>query len=321
MARTFPIGWFEQDMLWWGAALDAGTCLSRGVRVEVPDLRSADNRTVLDLRRQNAHLLAVIGAGASLQVSWTVEDDFESALEGYSMRKRTGSPWCRRTCAVRRGFYEQRLAEGSLRRERVHVYLGRRCQGLGPGDVRSVAACEAFLRQAAAGLDAQLRTLGMIHPLGRWTPMDTRAHALHLRRFLNPSLARLFSEPGEAGLDGFDEARSVRANCLRSDLEAFSARGGERQSLLYFDGHFHALFVMRELPRGTRPGMLLPVLDAVSRGASVTLDIHPLPVGGEIERLRREIDELSAFSRTGNRPGWRMTSAFATRGSIRCSLR
>jgi hypothetical protein len=41
--------------------------------------------------------------------------------------------------------------------------------------------------------------------------------------------------------------------------------------------------------------MLLPVLDAVGRGASVTLDIHPLPVGGEIERLRREIDELSAF--------------------------
>ncbi len=52
---------------------------------------------------------------------------------------------------------------------------------------------------------------------------------------------------------------------------------------------------MRELPRGTRPGMLLPVLDAVGRGAAVTLSLRPLPVGGEIERLRREVDELSAF--------------------------
>jgi hypothetical protein len=296
MARTFPVGWFDRDMLWWGPALDAHTCLSRGAEVEVPDLRSADNRTILDLRRQNSHLLAVVGSAASLQVNWTVEDDFEGALDAYSRRKGAAAPWCRRTCAVRRAFYEQRLAEGSLRRERVHIYLGRRCSGLAAADVRSVAACEAFLRQAASGLESQLRSLAMIHPLGRWSAMDSRAHALHLRRFLNPSLSRLFSDPGDLGMAGFDETRSIRANCLRSDLEAFAARsGGEPSSLLYFDGHYHAIFVMRELPRGTRPGMLLPVLDAVGRGASITLAVHPLPVSGEIDRLRREIDELSAF--------------------------
>jgi hypothetical protein len=283
-------------MLWWGASLDAGTCLSRGALVEVPDLRSADNRTILDLRRQNSHLLAVIGASASLQVHWTVEDDFETALETYSGRKKGGQPWCRRTCAVRRAFYEQRLAEGSLRRERVHVYLARRCEGLSAADVRSVASCEAFLRQTASGLDSQLRTLAMVHPLGRWTPMDSGAHALHLRKFLNPSLARLLSGAGGGAMGEVDESRSIRANCLRSDLEAFAAGGGaERGSLLFFDGNYHAIFVMRELPRGTRPGMLLPVLDAVGRGASITLCIRPLPVGAEIDRLRREIDELSAF--------------------------
>jgi hypothetical protein len=281
-------------MLWWGRSLDAGTCLSRGAQVEVPDLRSADNATILDLRRQNAHLLAVIGASAALQVHWTVEDDFGAALEAYAGRKKGGAPWCRRTCAVRRAFYEQRLAEGSLRRERVHVYLARRCEGLSPSDVRSVASCEAFLRQTASGLDSQLRTLAMVHPLGRWMPMDDRAHALHLRKFLNPSLARVLSASDAMGR--IDESRSIRANCLRSDLDAFTPGGGaERGSLLFFDGNYHAIFVMRELPRGTRPGMLLPVLDAVGRGASITLCIRPLPVGGEIDRLRREIDELSAF--------------------------
>ena len=283
-------------MLWWGPALGARTCLSRGARVDVPDLRSADNRTILDLRRQNTDLLGVVGTSAALQVHWTVEDDFEAALEAYSGRKQAGSQWCRRTCAVRRAFYEQRLAEGSLRRERVHVYLGRQCEGLSAADVRSVASCEAFLRQAASGLDSQLRMLAMIHPLGRWAPMDNRAHALHLRKFLNPSLARLFSGGAEEGMDGFDESRSIRANCMRSDMDAFTTgRGAERGCLLHFDGNFHAIFVMRELPRGTRPGMLLPVLDAVSRGASITLAIRPLPVAGEIDRLRREIDELSAF--------------------------
>jgi len=296
MARTFPVGWFERDMLWWGPALDSRTCLSRGARVEVPDLRSADNRTILDLRRQNTHLLALVGASSSLQVHWTVEDDFQASLEAYSARKGAGSPWCRRACAVRRAFYEQRLAEGTLRRERVHVYAGKRCGGLTARDVRSVASCEAFLRQSASGLDSQLRMLEMVHSLGSWSPMDNAAHAMHLRKFLSPSLARLHSGPSEGGLSGFDESLSIRANCLRSDLDAFASGGGsERSNLLSFDGNYHAIFVMRELPRGTRPGMLIPVLDAVNRGASITLGIHPLPVGAEIDRLRREIDELSAF--------------------------
>ena len=296
MARTFPVGWFERDMLWWGQALDAKTCLSRGARVEVPDLRSADNRTILDLRRQNSHLLGVVGTAAALQVQWTVEDDFEAALAAYSDRKGTGTPWCRRTCSVRRAFYEQRLAEGSLRRERVHVYLGRRCVGLTAADARSVSSCEAYLRQAASELDSRLRMLAMVHPLGRWDPMDSHGHALHLRKFLNPSLARLLSGRAEEAMGGFDENRSIRANCMRSDMNAFrSGAGGERGSLLYFDGNYHAIFVMRELPRGTRPGMLLPIFDAVNHGASITLAIHPLPVGSEIDRLRREIDELSAF--------------------------
>ena len=294
MPRSFPVGWFERGMLWWGAALDARTCLSRGAAVLVPDLRSADNRTILDLRRQNTQLLAVAGPAASLQVQWTVEDDFGAALDAYTGRKRGGSPWCRRTCAVRRTYYDQRIAEGSLRRERVHVYVGRRCEGLTARDVRSVASCEAFLRQSASAIESQLGMLERVHSLGRWAPMDNRAHALHLRKFLNPSLARLLSGPqGDAG---FDESLSVRANCLRSDLDAFAVgRGAERGNLLYFDGNYHAIFVMRELPRGTRPGMLIPVLDAVNRGASITLAVHPLPVGAEIDRLRREIDELSAF--------------------------
>jgi hypothetical protein len=296
MARTFPVGWFERDMLWWGPALDSRTCLSRGTCVEVPDMRSADNRTILDLRRQNAHLLALVGSTTALQVQWTVEDDFAGALDAYSARKGAGSPWCRRTCAVRRAYYDHRIAEGSLRRERVHVYMGRRCEGLAARDVRSTAACEAFLRQASSALDSQLRMLGMVHTLGSWEPMGNDAHALHLRKFLNPSLARLFSAPSGLGVIPLDLGRSVRANCLRSDFEAFAAGGGgERGSLLCFDGNYHAIFVMRELPRGTRPGMLMPVLDAVNRGASITLAIRPLPVTAEIERLRREIDELSAF--------------------------
>ena len=292
MARTFPVGWFDRDMLWWGRDLGPATCLSRGARVEVPDLRSADNPTILDLRRQNEQLLAMVGQGCALQVHWTVEDDYEGVLDAYASPRGGASDWCRRTRAVRKAFYERRIAEGSLRRERVHMYIARGCGDLAARDVRSVDACEAFLAQAAAALDSQMRLLSMVHPLGQWKPMATLDHARHLRHFLNPSLARLLSAAGAEGMGPVDPSRSIRANCLRSDIDAFSASGSGQ---LCFDGNYHALFVMRELPRGTRPGMLLPVLDAVGRCASICLCIRPLAVGAEIDRLRREIDELSAF--------------------------
>ncbi|HEY1765713.1 MAG TPA: hypothetical protein VGF85_12380, partial [Opitutaceae bacterium] len=294
MARTFPVGWFERDMLWWGESLDSRTCLSRGAAVSVPDLRGADRRTILELRRQTGHVLAAIGGSSAIQVQWTVEDDFAAPLDAYHERKQGAPAWCRRTCAVRRAYYEQRIAEGSLRRERVHVYVGRRCRGLVSRDVASTAACDAYLAQAASALDSQQRTLAMVHPIGSWEPMDSAAHAQHLRRFLNPSLSRLFSAGSVASEP--DWTRSVRANCLRSDMDAFAASAaGERANLLHFDGNYHALFVMRELPRGTTPGMLTPVLDAVGRGACITASVRPLPVGKEIDRLRKEIDELSAF--------------------------
>jgi len=299
MARSFPSGWFERGLLWWGEALDASACLARGAQVEVPDWRSADNRTLLEMRSQNGQLLAALGEQTALQVQWTVEDDFQGALDGYAARHPVGSPWCARARSVRRAYYEQRLAEGSLRREQVRLYLGRRCAGLSPAERGSLEACQAYLHQAAAGLDAQMRTLEMIHSLGRWRMLGDRGHALHLRKFLNPSLGALLSGVPEEALAGFDPERSIRRNCLRSDLEVFgvSRPGAEERCLLYFDGNYHALFVMRELPRGTRPGMLLPVLDAVGRGAAITLNIYPLAVDREIDRLRQEIDELSAFLR------------------------
>jgi hypothetical protein len=295
MNRTFPVGWFERGLLGWGAELNAGTCLAAGTRVEVPDLRSADPATVLELRAQHLRLLGTLGEGTALQLQWTVEDDFAGPLAAYGERGRDAAPWCRRTRAVRRAFYEQRRAEGSLRRERVYLYLGRRCTGLRREDVRSVAACEAYLSQEAAGFAAQLRALEGTCPLARWQRLEDRGHLVHLRQFLNPSLG---SRPEAAGdpFGAFDPSRSVRSNCLRGDLEAFSLGGAAPAGAgLYFDGHYHALMVMRELPRGTRPDMLIPVLDAVGRGVAITLNIQPRSVEREIDRLRREIDELRAF--------------------------
>ena len=296
MSRSFPSGWFEGDLVCWGESLDARAFFTRGGLLEVPDVRQADNRTVLELAAQNALFLATLGEKSAFQLQWTVESDFGPALEAYEARRQQGSQWSRRTNQVRAGYYQQRLAERSLRRERVHLYLGRRCEDLGRRRFLGSAECAAYVGQVARELDAQSRALPGVFSAARWQPLGAAGHCAHLRKFLNPALsASLLADPAEA-VAGFDPSHSVRHNCLRSELAPFSSRGASGQEhLLALDGHYHALFVMRDLPRGTRPGMLVPILGSVADGAAITLNVYPLAVDVEIDRLRREIIDLSLF--------------------------
>ena len=296
MASTFPDGWFCRDLLCWGTVLNNRANFARGGLLEVPDVRHADSRTILDLVAQNALFLATISANSAFQLQWTVESDFGPAIDSYKSRRADGSAWCQRSNGVRTRYYEQRHAERSLKRERVYLYLGRACDDLASSTLRSEAECDAYIGQVAAEFDIQMRSLHGVFSLGRWQAFGDTSHCVHLRKFLNPCLsASVLSSPSDAAL-GFDPLLSIRRNCLRSEISAFSrSKSGERTGALLLDGAYHSLFVMRELPRGTRPGMLMPVLGAVGDGVSITLNVYPLSVDQEIDRLRREIADLSLF--------------------------
>ena len=296
MKRQFPEGWFERGMLWWGPSLDRHTRFSQGARLEVPDMRAADPRTLMELSAQNGLFLASIGERSAFQVHWTIESDYTAALERYQGVPSQGEAWCHRSRVVRKRYYDQRLAEGTLRRERVYFYLGRSCEELGSATLGQRLEAESYLDQVRTGFDIQWDALRGLYTLGRWSPFSDADHCIHLRKFLNPSLsATVLSAETEASL-GFDPDRSIRGNCLRGELNAFSLRSaGGREDVLMLDGNYHGLFVMRELPRATRPGMLLPILAAASEGICITLNVYPLSIDSEIERLRREIAELSLF--------------------------
>lgn len=299
--RSFPTGWFWDNHLWWGKALDGETVISRGAMIDqLPDLRTADRRALLNLRSQNLHLLSSIGESNALQIHWSVEDDYYADLKRYDMATEAADAdgrltrWCRGRRRTRSAFYRDRLGRGELRRERVYFYLAQRCTDLRGAELKSLTGCERYLRSVSASVEAKMRQMELNYSIGRWTPLTDEGHAAHLRRFLNPSLATALAS-GEVGAT-LDPERSIRANCLRSDVMPFTFGSGENSGVgLTYDGMYHAIFVVTRMPMQTRPGMLLPLFNANQRNCTVTQNIYPLPVEPEIEKLRGEIDELSKF--------------------------
>ena len=302
MLRGFPEGWFQNNLLWWGEGLTPEACFARGAIVEVPDLRLADRRTILALRQQNNYLLASLGESNALQIHWSVEDDYFGDLERYdrhtALRKREGrlTRWCEDRRNNRSNFYRAGLRRGERRRERVYIYVAQRCTDLNRSDLTSLRTCEGYVQAQTTTLEAKLAQMQMSYPLARWRNLDDRGHCLHLRKVLNPGIASLMSEDEDAALKGFDPNRSVRQNCLRTDMVPFSYGRSDKQAIgLNYAGHFHGLFVITRLPARTRPGMMLPLLSANARNCTVVQNIYPLEVNAEIARLRTEIFEKSRY--------------------------
>lgn len=300
----FPTGWFWNDHLWWGEGegVTENTIISRGAVLEVPDLRTADNRLKNAYRRQNLSLLDALPSGSPMQIHWTVEDDYFADLERFDSITDT-SPGMTRWCRDRRRFrtesYRRRLAEGVMRRERVHIYIGQRCSQLKGQRLGSREAHESVLRGMIAGFDTRFRLMQSSYSIGKWQVLDSDGHLKHIAKVLNPSASQAIAS-GEA-FGRHDEELSVRANCLRSPFVPFRyGLGNDHATGLHYDGFYHAMFVLERPPMQTWPGILLDVLSANQRNCAITQVIYPQEVSPEIERLRLEVRELTGQM---NKPG------------------
>lgn len=293
----FPTGWFWNDHLWWGEGegVTENTVISRGAVLEVPDLRTADNRLKNAFRRQNLALLDALPTGSPMQIHWAVEDDYFADLERFDEITDTSrgmSRWCRDRRRLRTDNYRRRLSEGLMRRERVHIYIGQRCSQLKGQRLTSREAHEAVLRGVVAGFDTRFRLMQSSYSIGKWQVLDTKGHLKHLAKVLNPSASQSIAS-GEA-FTGCDEELTVRANCLRSPFVPFRyGLGNDQATGLYYDGFYHAMFVLDRPPMQTWPGILLDLLSANQRNCCLTQVIYPQEVSPEIERLRLEARELT----------------------------
>ncbi|WP_415907074.1 hypothetical protein [Oleiharenicola sp. Vm1] len=294
----FPDGYFINGLLFFGKSLSKETYLAKGVRLEVPDLRTAGLDVLQELWQGNSRLLTALFANKmAMQIQWSVEDDFHAPLTDYSTATDsfTKSGRMTRWASLNRQFRHKEaqiaLDAGLLKRERVHLYFGLKCNSMEAADLTSLNAYETYLRQQAVNFDAKLNVLNAIFPTARIQRMGDREHCQHYRRVLNPSMATRLSGSIQEATHGFREDKSILQNCLRSDAVAFKMPRHDGAVGITLDGMHHTVFVMRDRPAGTRMGDLLPLLSSVSKGVTVVFNIYPQDIEREIEMTRAEREE------------------------------
>ena len=168
MARSFPVGWFERGMLWWGPALDSRPAPARGRGSRCRTSGAPTTESILDLTAARIPASSRPLGARRPRSPVDRRGRLRARISRPTRLARAGPPpWCLVTCAVRRASLRPKDRGGQpLGASGSTPMPPASARGSPARDVRSVAACEAYPAQASSGLESQLRMLAMVHPLG-----------------------------------------------------------------------------------------------------------------------------------------------------------
>jgi len=283
-----PDGWFESDVLWFGGSLNAGTTLARGAAVDLPDLKSADQASRDAYYEALGTFFCQLNADEAVQFQWRVDADYHAELETYrGVTNRTGATgWCR---AVREERYERyrRLQEaGQLRRERLEIYLAKRCSSAPAAGFRSAEQLDRYVAQVAKNFHDRFTNLAGRLPGAQVRPHGNAEHFAAWRSFCQPTLRLL----GDARFRGFDPRGTILENCWPGG--GITTRDTEGNVFFRMDGQFHTLLVLRRWPMETYLGVVWALTSALAGNYCFTLNCYPLDAQKEVAKTERELRKL-----------------------------
>ncbi len=289
-----PDGWFASDLLWFGASLGQGTVLSRGARLELPDLKNADEATCGEYYGAFGSFLCQLNADEAVQFQWRVDSDYHAELEHYrSSGEEAGAQgWCARVRQERYQRYVARKRAGKLRRERLELYLTRRCSSVPKGGFRSAGQIDRYVEQSAKGTADRLRQLEGRLPGARVQVMGDEEHFRSWKAFCQPAWRQ---DGGQACLD-FDPDAGLLDNCWPGGgITSRDAEGG-----VYFrmDGHYHSLLVLRKWPMETHFGIIWALTSALAGNYCITMNCRPLDSAREVLRTEEEMRRIKGSRNT-----------------------
>lgn len=289
-----PNGWFESDVLWFDTGLSPATWLARGARVDLPDLKSADQETRDQYYEGLGTFFSQFGADDAVQFQWRVDADYHAELEAYRAQTdaQHAEGWCRLTREERYDRYRARQAQGRLRRERLEVYLGKRCSSVPKAGFRSAEQIDRYVAQHAKNFADRLRSLEGRLPGARVHPYGNREHFAGWRAFCQPTLQLL----GEQRFAGFDPAATILENGWPGG--GITTRDTEGNVYFRLDGQFHTLLVLRRWPMETHLGIVWALTTALAGNYCYTLTCRPLGVEAEVAKTERELRKLKGHRAT-----------------------
>lgn len=297
-----PDGWFLFGSLFWGESLSKDTVISKGFYIELPDTSSASISNLHQLQDQIRGMLFGIGEGWSMQVNWSVDSDYRNVLEAY--HKKTEEAPMSDFARYHRRFlcteFFERMMRGELRRERLAVFIGKKCSTSPTGLSANAKAIEAVIRAHVSSIEERIASFGPVFGDAKITPMTDEEHYYFLRRFWNPSMALVAHDPARR-YEGFRPDDTI-LQTLRSDGVPEKVEDGV---VFKIDDHYHSLFVLERWPQVAWPGIMRALTHAIGLDYSITQNVYPLSIPKEIDKAEKR---STAYAAT---PRWS--------GSIHCS--
>ncbi len=287
-----PNGFFINDLLFFGESLSSETVLSKGFFLEFPDTRSLSINKLNELHHQIKIFLAFLGDEYSMQVQWGVNNDYQKFLENYKNIKQCDNQWsdfCRKERYFR---YQSMVEEGKLRKEKLAIFLSKKCNTLPKKPLKVRQQIELFVKTQEKEFSEKIKTISQIFPEAGIYPMTDRDHYSFYKSFLNPSLNQLFSE-ADFTKDIYNSELSILENTLASDGICTNQEG---HVFFKLDDFYHAILVIRKWPRQTYPGIIQFLTNIPLLNYTITQNIFPLSIEKEINKEEKEMEWLEAVA-------------------------
>lgn len=283
-----PDGWFESDLLWFDSGLTPATILARGAAIELPHLKSADQATRDAYYEGLGGLFCQLGDDEAVQFHWRVDADYHAELERYrgQTEATNATGWCRAVRDERYARYSRLQAAGRLRRERLEIFLAKRCGSVPKSGFKTAEQIDRYIAQTAKNFHDRLRNLEGHLPGATLRPYDDREHFAAWRAFCQPSL-RL---TGERRFAGFDPRGTILENTWPGG--GITTRDTEGNVFFRMDGQFHTLLVLRRWPMETHLGIVWALTSALAGNYCYTLNCYPLNSQREVEKAEQELRKL-----------------------------
>jgi len=278
-----PDGWFDGDLCWFDTALTPATILARGARVDLPDLKSATDAAREDYYEGLGSFFCQVGAEEAVKFQWRVDADYHAELEAYRERGREATGWCAAVRAERYQRYVEAMKAGRLRRERLDMYVAKRCVAVPKGGFRTAEQTDRYVEQSAKNFADRFRNLAGRLPGSTFTPFDDLGHFMSWREFCQPGWRAV----GENRSRGFDPHGTILENCWPGG--GVTTRDVDGHVFFRMDGYYHVLVVIRRWPMTTHMGLVWALTGALAGNYCYTLNCYPLDATREVKRIEDEI--------------------------------
>jgi hypothetical protein len=300
---NMPNGFFFGGLLWHGDEASRKTIVSKGFLLEPEDISDAGDDYLNALWDGQRRFLRAT-QDYQIQFQYTTDSDYSDELDRYDrrtaeLRDHPHAKWNRRVRVERSTRYRLKQAAGLLRREKLALFVTREIET----DYRRVHGQEEltrFFQDICQSEEKAIRegiTNALINsfPTCRVKAMDDEANFLYYYNFLNPNT---IAQRKEHKLAAFDPTLSVQQNCLLSSGNSPSNVPGVSFNL---DCHNHALFVVKQWPGVSVPGIVRALTGLDFLEYSITANIYPQKLEKAIAEQEKVVNRLKMDVQTENR--------------------